>query len=877
MRRRSRASGQLAKTRRRETVTLKRSNAPKAKQARRTSASARETEIARLTRERNEALEQQAATSEVLRVISSSPGELEPVFKYMLDNAVRLCEAKFGNLLLYEKDAFRIVAMRGAPPAWDVLRQRDPVIRFSSVNPLGRIVASNELQHITDFMQEESYIRREPGPVAMVELAGARTVLVAPLLRQDELIGVIAVYRQEVRPFTERQIALLKSFADQAVIAVENARLLKGLRERTADLSESLEQQTATSEVLRVISSSRGDLSPIFEAMLASATRICQASFANLLSYDGNVFRRVALHNAPQAWAAAWQGDTVIHHRSAPVYRIAETKQVVHITDMAVECPDQPITKLANARTLMVVPMLKENELIGAIGIYRQEVRSFTAKQIEVIQNFANQAVIAIENVRLLNELRQRTSDLSESLQQQTATSDVLGVISRSPGELKPVFDTVLENATRLCEATFGTLYRFENGAFWVTALRNAPPEFAAFLQGGPHRPSSASTLGRAAHSRKPTHVVDITAEPCYLEGDPYVVEVTRISGARTILVVPMLRESELVGAIAIYRREVRPFTDKQIELVQSFAAQAVIAIENTRLLNELRESLQQQTATADVLKVISRSKFELQPVLDTLVESATRLCEAYDSIILLRQGEKLHLRAHHGPIPFDIAEWPIGPGWVTGRAVFTREPVHVHDLQAPASAEEFPEGTEMALRLGHRTTLAVPLMRENEAIGAILIRRTEVRPFSDKQIELVKTFADQAVIAIENARLFDEVQARTHELSQSVEELRALSEVSQAINSTLDIETVLTTIVTKAVRPAQSIRSTNRVRNSVCVRHTEWTTRLSPRSRINISSLETQCSAELQRPAYRFKSPTFRKIRPLRLMSFSALGSAHY
>jgi GAF domain-containing protein len=440
-----------------------------------------------------------------------------------------------------------------------------------------------------------------------------------------------------------------------------------GAAQLARERDEALEQLSGASEVLTVIGSSLGDLKLAFQTMLAKAVGLCQAKFGVLWLREGDRFRSVALHNVPVSQRQAREREPLVqfspHSGSG---RAIRTKRVIHIADLMNDegyLKRDPrlvaLVETGGARAAVFTPLLKDNEVIGTLVLFRQKVGPFTDKQIALVQNFAAQAVIAIENARLLNELRQRTDDLTESLQQQTATSDVLGVISKSPGELKPVFDAVLENATRLCEATFGTLYRFENGAFWVTALRNAPPEFAPFHQGGPLRPSPASALGRAANSRQATHVVDITAEPGYLQGDPYILKLTRISGARTILVVPMLKESELVGAIAIYRTEVRPFNEKQIALVQNFAAQAVIAIENARLLNELRESLDRQTATSKVLQVISSSPGELEPVFQATLENATRLCEAKFGVMYYYRAALFTRRRNstchrHSPSSFD-------------------------------------------------------------------------------------------------------------------------------------------------------------------------------------------------------------------------------
>jgi GAF domain-containing protein len=459
MKRRVTAGGKASKVRRRKT---RGGAAPAIARHSRSSVADLRKHLDQSRRKLKEALEQQAATSEVLRVISSSPGELAPVFEAMLANATRICEARFGNLLLYDGNVFRVASVRG-PPAWEELRRRDPVVPFNPKIPLYRVAATRQVQHVTDLRMEETYLERDPASVAMVEVSGARTILVVPMLKENELVGAIGIFRTEVRPFSDKQIELMTNFANQAVIAIENARLLNELRQRTDDLTESLEQHTATSEVLRIISSSPGDLEPVFKAMLANATRLCEAKFGNLLLREGDGFRGAATYGVPQEYGEWHQREPVISlqdHPHIPLARAARMKEVLHISDLTVDRSyterDPRVVALvegAGAQSLVVVPMLKDQDVVGAFAIFRQELRPFTQKQIELVQNFAAQAVIAIENTRLLNELR-------ESLQQQTATADVLKVISRSTFDLQVVLDTLIQSAVRLCDADKGTITR---------------------------------------------------------------------------------------------------------------------------------------------------------------------------------------------------------------------------------------------------------------------------------------------------------------------------------------------------------------------------------------------------------------------------------
>jgi GAF domain-containing protein len=751
-------------------------------------------EVQARTRDLSESLQQQTATADVLKVISRSAFDLQTVLDTLVESAARLCEADMAAITRQKGDEyFRAGSYGFTPEFMDYVK--DIPVKPERATITGRTLLEGKVTHVPDVHADPEYTFSEAQRLS----GDPRTFLGVPLLREGNPVGALVLLRRAMRPFTDKQIELVTTFADQAVIAIENVRLFDEVQAKTRDLTEALTYQTGSANILKVIASSPTDVGPVLTSIVENACELCDANDAVVFLQDAGELRSTA-HHGPIPEGLTRLPIT----RTRIVGRAFLERKPVHVRDFhsaeGDEFPDgQEIARRLGHRTMLAVPLLREGESIGVIVLRRNEVHSFSDKQINLLQTFADQAVIAIGNVRLFDEVQAKTRDLSEALTYQTGSGNILRVIASSPTDVKPVLNAIVESACELCEADDALVSLREGNELLFQAQHGSIP---VVWERQPVDGRGAA--GLAVIERKPVHVHDLLGP----EGEqfPRAREFARTTNVRTVMCVPLLREGESIGVIVLRRTEVRPFTDKQISLLQTFADQAVIAIGNVRLFEEvqaktrdLSEALTYQTGSANILKVIASSPTDVGPVLDAIVDSACELCEAYDAVLRLREGDDLCFSAHRGPITTFRENWPVSRNWTAGRAVIEKRPIHVHDLLSP-EGDDLPEAQELARRQGHRTILSVPLVREGESIGAITLRRLEVSPFSDKQIELLRTFADQAVIAIGNVRLFEEVQAKTRDLSEALTYQTGSSNILRVIaSSPTDVEPVLKAIVESA------------------------------------------------------------------------------
>ena len=725
-------------------------------------------ENVRLFNETNEGLERQTATADILRVIGSSPTDVQPVFEAIARSGVSVCAALGCAVFAIEGDIIRLAATHGVrPERLERFRQEYPAPLDTKIDT-AQTIRERRVFHLADIEHNPNATASD---VENARLAGYRTRLMVPMVRGDRALGLIAVTREAPTPFSDQQVALLKTFADQAVIAIENVRLFKELEGRNRELTEALEQQTATSEILGVISSSPIDTQPVFDTIARNALRLCEGSSAIVSRYDGEL-----MHLAAHAHVTSEGVDHIVRtfpmrpSRTSMHGRAVLEGTVVHVRDVRADLEyDQRISQALQNRSSLAVPMLRDGRPVGAIAIGRYEVRPFTDTQIALLQTFADQAVIAIENVRLFKELEARNRELTEALEQQTATSEILGVISSSPTDVTPVFDAICRSAVRLLGAHQGGVFRFDGKLVHIAALTSLNPEAEGRLRMRfPQAPNPHAGSGRAIVEKRVFQIPDTEEFP--FEGQR---ATARDFGFRRSVWVPMIREEQVIGVLSVNGREPGPYSEREIALLQTFADQAVIALENVRLFTELQTSnrdlttaLNTQTATSDILRVISRSQTDVQPVFDAIVTSAVRLLEGYSGVLTRVEGDQIQLAAltSINAAFVDAAKAtyprPLYDAGAHARAIRDRAPINIADVETD---RRLPEPGRVTARIGgYSSFVAVPLVHHDEALGALGIGRSEPGGFTDDEIALLQTFADQAVIAIENVRLFTELQTRT-------------------------------------------------------------------------------------------------------------------
>ncbi len=708
----------------------------------------------------------QTATADVLKIVSRSVSHAAPVFETIIESCQRLFDPFDAGVYIVDGEMVKGVARRGSGNG-DWGTDSMPLAGSST----GLAIAQRRPLHFPDLADKADLPEDKRDAV---RLAGGMSVLYAPIISESRGVGSLVVTRRPKRPFTETEIEFIQSFADQAAIAIENARLFNETR-------EALERQTATADILKVIASSPSDVQPVFEAIAERSNRLVGGLSSAVYAIVEDVLHLMAFTRTSPEADATIQASFPRPLSEAPWADQIRKGKIVEIPDAEIEWADHPallkMVRLRGFRCQLFVPLLRDGTTVGLISVTRKQPGTFAPHHVQLLQSFADQAVIAIENVRLFDEVQNKTRDLGEALEQQTATADALKVISRSAFDLDAVMHTLARSAAELCAAGLCGLY-IREGDFLVcrgyTAISKEQEEFVRQARIPAYDPNFATT--RVLSSGEIANIGDFkndrsVATQAFREK----------LGFKSLLIVPLMREGQGIGLFILGRDRVGQFSPRHVELVQTFADQAVIAIENTRLFNETKQALAYQTGSSNVLRVIASSPTDVEPVLKEIVESARELCEANDAVVLLRDAEHLRFSAHSGPIPVTLDKWPVSRNWTAGRAFLDQEPVHVHDMLSEEGAK-FPDARVMGQSTGStiRTVLSVPLLRGNESIGAILLRRTEVRPFNDKQINLLSTFADQAVIAIQNARLFNETK-------EALERQTATAEILKVIASSPD------------------------------------------------------------------------------------------
>ncbi len=705
---------------------------------------------ARLFKETNEALKRQTASAEILSVISSSVADAAPVFEKILESCKKLFASSANGILLIDEHGRARIAAHDGP-------ERERVTELVAAGFADGLVQVEALQnrqplHYVDALSEEA--RGPVGRIAKRLGIGSYSQVAAPMMWQDRPVGWLYAMRQPATGFSEIEIAQMKTFADQAVIAIQNARLFN-------ETQESLARQTATSDVLQVISESPTDVQPVFEIIAERAAALTAARYCLVTRLDGDQLHLVSLHGVnaagTSALRAAWPQN--VTDSTAISARAIRQRGVVNVADLLALPDDEYAPEMKQAcelsgfRSGLAVPMMRDQQVIGAITVNRAETGLYAAKEVALLQTFARQAVVAVENVRLFNETK-------EALERQTASAEILRVISSSVADARPVFDKILESAARLTSSDFGMVMRYEAGHYSAIATTLVPdPAFEQFMR-APRQWSPTTGLGRIASTLKPVNIPDLLDYEAYRLGDPNAVAAVKLGTVRSWLGVPMLRHGELIGAILVYRKELKPFDDRQTALLQTFADQAVIAIENARLFNETKEALEQQTATAEVLNVISSSVADTGPVFESILDSCRHLfASSQVGILLVGADGQVHVRAWRGSAAEAMRQAFPRPleNSMTALAIRERRTVHIPDVAATPNP---PPAVRRVVELSGNCSVAwAPMLWEDTGVGAICLMRQPPKPFSEKELVLLKTFADQAVIAIQNARLFNETK----------------------------------------------------------------------------------------------------------------------